>query len=74
MDFLRGGTESTQWKTGERVVTPPNSILSWSHNDSGDRGARNVLTWNELDGSGNLIKCEKITVFGGYFAGRTLHR
>ena len=31
----------------------------WVRYDSGARGARNVLTWNELGGFGKLVNCEK---------------
>ena len=34
------------------------------------RGARNVLTWNELGGLDNLIKCENWAVRRNSFAGR----
>ena len=34
------------------------------HYASGNRGARNVLTWGELGGLGNLTKCEKISLLG----------
>ena len=69
-----GETESAQWQTGEGVVSPQNSHPPPYHGrryDSGDGGARNVLTWIELGGLGNLIKCGEIRVLGGNFAGRT---